>query len=87
MKAIKIDANGLYVEDVLIEESYEQDSNIITVHCPDGFYLPKWNGTTWEEGMTQNEIETLNNAPKLITDSDRIASVEEALNTIIMMMM
>ena len=28
----------------------------IETPCPDGFYLPKWNGTQWVEGKTAEEI-------------------------------
>jgi hypothetical protein len=58
-KVIKIDASGLFVEDVLIADDAETPSDCIDSVCPDGFYRPKWNGSQWVEGLTQAEIDAI----------------------------
>ena len=48
-----IDSNGFFVEDAFVDELTEF---AVETPCPDGFYLPKWNGTQWVEGKTAEEI-------------------------------
>lgn len=48
-----IDSNGYFIEDAFVEELTEFT---IETPCPDGFYLPKWNGAQWVEGKTAEEI-------------------------------
>lgn len=48
MKYVRlIDANGLFVEDAFVDEL-----TVFTIEtpCPDGYYLPKWDGEKWVEG-------------------------------------
>ena len=56
------------------------DPQYIDVEVPQGFYLPKWNGTEWVEGGV---------APKPVvpepSDSERISSLEIALLEMLMM--
>ena len=33
--------------------------DIIETPCTESFYLPKWNGESWEEGATQGYIDNL----------------------------
>lgn len=48
----KIDTTtGNFLEDVLFEsEPPFDDGSYISTPVPQGFYLPKWNGTEWVEG-------------------------------------
>lgn len=69
----KIDVlTGKFIEDVLFEvhpffvdsEGNQQlDPQYITVEPDQGFYLPRWNGESWEEGATQEYIDSLNPEP------------------------
>lgn len=68
----KIDNEGLFLEDVLLEEIpyiYDEefnkiyDTHYIDIPVPQGFYKPKWNGTEWIEGMAIEEIEAIKNIP------------------------
>ena len=71
----KIDENGLFLEDVILDEqpTIEQndetlpDSNYITEPVPQGFYSPKWNGTEWVEGLNVEEITVITNQPIELT--------------------
>ena len=63
----KIDENGLFIEDVVLEEQPKIEQNeelipdpqYITETVPQGFYHPKWNGTEWVEGLSKEEIAEL----------------------------
>ena len=48
-----IDSNGFFVEDAFVDELTEFT---IETPCPDGFYIPMWNGSAWVEGKTVEEI-------------------------------
>lgn len=52
----KIDVNGNYVEPVIVNNEKILAPNLVSTPVPDGFYQPKWNGTAWVEGKTQEEI-------------------------------
>lgn len=78
-KAYKIDENGLYTEDYIYEDGQELETDIITTEIPQGFYKPKWNGTEWIEGATQEYIDSMN--PTVIQEptlADRISDIEIA---------
>lgn len=51
-----IDENGMFIEDTFVEELTEFT---IETPCPQGLYLPKWNGTGWVEGATQEYINNI----------------------------
>lgn len=68
----KINDEGYFIEDVLLEEipfRYDEefnkiyDEHYIDIPVPNGFYRPKWNGVEWIEGMTIEEIEAIKNIP------------------------
>jgi len=54
----RIDGNGNFIEDVVIEptldeegnETYDITDDLIEETVPDGLHLPKWSGTEWIEG-------------------------------------
>ena len=60
-KVIRIDNDGFYLEDVLVETLEILDIDLISTPCKDGFYLPRWNGEKWIEGKTEEEIEYIKN--------------------------
>lgn len=78
-KVIKIDETGLFIEDVLINENEEIPLDCIETPCPNGFYMPKWNGAKWVEGLTQEEIDELNNQPRELTE---IEIQQQIINTL-----
>ena len=88
----RIDENGLFLEDVLldkqpmIEQNEESipDPHYITEPVPQGFYRPKWNDAEWVEGLTDEEIAEITK-PVLHepTVEDRLVSAE---NTILSML-
>ena len=68
-----IDDNGLFIEDAFVEELTEFT---IETLCSGGFYKPKWNGTEWIEGATQEYIDSLQASPQEPSIEDRINALE-----------
>ena len=50
MQAIKIDASGYFLEDIIEFESEVIPADVVTTPCPGGFYRPRWDGLAWTEG-------------------------------------
>lgn len=62
-KVLKIDSNGFFIEDVILKDDEITPNDCIEIFCPDGFFKPRWNGSEWVEGLTQEEIEAIKNVP------------------------
>jgi hypothetical protein len=75
-----IDENGFFVRDEFVTEI---TSFTIQTPCPDGFYRPRWDGTKWVEGMTQEEIDALKNQPQAPSIEDRVNALEDVMLFII----
>jgi hypothetical protein len=52
----KVDAAGVFVTDVLLEDGQVLPSGCVEERPPEGFHAPKWTGSTWEEGKPPGEI-------------------------------
>lgn len=87
MQFRKIDDNGFFVEDVITDEFPETqdeqgntiyDTHYISVPCPGGFYIPKWDGFEWVEGMLQEQIDAIKNKTQEPTQEKRISALEKA---------
>ena len=48
----------------------------LDVEPAQGIYLPRWNGETWEEGATQEYIDSLTAQPPEPTETERIEALE-----------
>lgn len=70
----KIDKQGYFIEDVLLQDNEEITEDLIETECPQGLYLPKWNGTEWIEGGTAPEHE-----PPKPTAEERLDELENAI--------
>ena len=68
-----IDSNGFFVRDDFVDELTEFT---IETPCPDGFYLPRWDGTQWVEGKTTDEIAAIKNVPVEKSTDERISEIE-----------
>lgn len=67
-KVIQIDADGFFVEDVILQDSEKTPTDCVEVEVPQGLFHPKWNGTAWIEGLTQEEIDSIRNRPIPLTN-------------------
>jgi hypothetical protein len=67
MIVARIDENGYFIEDVILKQDEEIPLDCITTRpntAIKGFYKAKWTSEEWVEGMSQNEIDALNNQPR-----------------------
>lgn len=77
---IKIDKDGYYVEDVIINSQNPEYPEFYTeIRLPvdeDGnqlpFYRPLWDGEKWVEDMSQEEIDDLVNQSRLPTREEEL---------------
>ena len=75
-KVIRIDENGMYVEDIILQNDEATPDDCTEVPCPDGFYNPKLDGEKWVEGLTQEQIELiLSNKTKQILTMEQMDSL------------
>lgn len=65
----KIDEQGFFIEDSFIEEINEFT---IETPCPQGFYKPRWTGSEWTEGATQEYIDNIKNVVVEPTENEII---------------
>lgn len=82
----KINSDGylveIYIKDFDENEDYPVDfvdsklGRVLTIDPPNGLYKPKWTGTEWIEGLTQTEIEELNNVVQEPTTVERLQQLE-----------
>ena len=84
-KAINVDDEGFYVCDIILNHPDEalNVKNIIIEECPDGFYLPRWNGKKWVEGKTNEEISKLKEDSKKITTETDVMGKLKKLESVV----
>jgi hypothetical protein len=58
-RVIRIDAEGFFLEDVLIEDDQELPEGCVEDLPAEGFYLPRRVDGNWVEGKTEAEIAAL----------------------------
>lgn len=82
----EIDEFG-YLKEISVKDFDEQGNcteelpeNIITVDPPQGLYKHKWTGIEWIEGLTQEEIDAINNVVTEPTLEDRLTIAEDTIN-------
>jgi hypothetical protein len=83
----KIDKDGYFIEDVILNEqpkitqeidgvtSEVLDPHYITIK-PEGLYKPKWDGEQWVEGLTDKEIETLKKPQRMAEIQARLKELD-----------
>jgi len=71
--------SSLYLEDdEEIPEGYVQAPDTSTQQL----WLPKWNGENWVEGLSQAEIDALNNVSQQPTDADYLLDLDFRISMI-----
>lgn len=93
MKLLKIDEQGFFIEDVIVEKipvieldgELVEDPLYIKENCPNGFYRPKWEFTNnqWIEGASQEVINQIDqekqeSEEQRILEEQKKKSIEEA---------
>jgi len=83
-----IDTNGFFIGEIILEIGAVIPANCIDVRPKEGFYLPKWDGTSWIEGMTQVDINVIKNMvlPKTEVESlrEQLTETKGAIDFILM---
>lgn len=67
MIVARIDREGYFLEDVILQEGEEMPVDCIEGRpntTERGFYRPRWTGTEWVEDMSREKIDELNNQPR-----------------------
>lgn len=86
-KVIRIDSNGFYIEDVILQDGEAMPSDCTDIFCPDGFYKPLLQNGIWIEGMAQVDIDAIRKIPKVKTDielmQDQIDALTNRLDTLV----
>ncbi|MCT6924833.1 hypothetical protein [Metasolibacillus sp.] len=81
MKLYKIDDNGFVVfgEDKILIDGEEIPEGYVSTYLDtseQGYFKPRWNGTEWVEGATQEEIDEITNVPTEPTQDDFLLDLE-----------
>ena len=88
MKRIIDKQTNLFIRD---DFEYNEETEIaLEVSPSQGLYLPKWNGTSWEEGATQEYIDSLKSQmiveptheDRVAEHNTKIVSLQEELDAI-----
>lgn len=58
-----LDSENFFERYVILKDTDETPTNCVEVELQEGLYKPKWNGTEWEEGLKQEEIDAIVNVP------------------------
>lgn len=69
-QVFKIDSSGFYIEPVILNDE-STPSNCVEVVPPQGLYKLKWNGSSWVEGATQDEINAAKNPPPIVDETKK----------------
>jgi len=77
-KVLRIDNNGLFIEDVILQDNEIIPADCVEIVCTGQFYRPKWNGTIWVEGLTQTEIDAIINSVPVNAKLEAVAEIEAA---------
>ena len=99
MKLIRINTEtGMFIEDVIVSTfpqitAEDEEGNLTQVNdpqyvstpCEGGFYHPKWNGESWEEGLTPEEIQIIIDSQPIqeLTPDERIAQLEAIIDAML----
>jgi hypothetical protein len=66
----RIDSEGFYIELVILEDDRNCPGDCVELTPPGGLYKLKWNGSSWDEGLSQEEIVAIKNAPVIPSEID-----------------
>lgn len=70
IKCYKINTDGFYIEDFIVNDYDNLTQDIIIEEIPEGLYMPRWDGETWIEGATQEYIDSLTVQPEKETSTE-----------------
>jgi len=79
------------IHELLPAEEDEKPEEVVTGYIiaekvPDGLFMPRWDfsNSVWIDGLTQEEIEEIRNAPQPVTTEQRVSQLEsESVETML----
>lgn len=85
----KIDKHG-YLQEIFVKYFEENEDypiefidnefgRVVVIDPPNGLYRAKWIGSEWVEGLSQEEIDEINNQPRKLTETEKLQA--ELANT------
>jgi hypothetical protein len=79
----KIDEQGFFIEDVILDDNDKSEDNHIQLEVPQGLHKPKWDGSKWEEGLTAEELaEATKPIPQEPTQIDYLVDLDFRMSMI-----
>lgn len=76
MLNIELPFNQRGFDSLWLEENEEVPDSYIEAFTSGGFHYPRWNGTEWTEGLTQEEIDAEKLLSNLIPTAEQIKNAE-----------
>jgi hypothetical protein len=75
----KYDADGIYIEPVILKDNETTPVNCTEMKPTGSFYKGKFANGQWTETLTQTEIDKLVNEPQPLTEMDQIKKNQELM--------
>lgn len=83
-KVYRIDQNGFYLEDVILNDNEPLPSDCIDIHLPDGFHKPQFVNLQWVESMHQDEINVVMDSTLDNLKQNKLNELDETCNHVIL---
>lgn len=83
-KLHKIDSNGFYLEDVIIEDDKQIPHDCIDTLLPDGFFKPQYVNGSWVESLTKDNINSILGLSLVDLKQQKINELDQACKNAIL---
>lgn len=70
-QVFRFDPNGFYIEPNVLEDNEPTPSDCTETQPPDGLYKGRFVNGQWFEGLSQEEIDAIKNAPVSLTQEEQ----------------
>jgi len=67
----RFDSNGIYIEPVQLNDNENIPDDCTEIKPEDGLYKAKFENGQWAESLTVDEINTIKNAPQLLSNAEQ----------------
>lgn len=86
MKVVfRYDTNGFYLAPVVLKEHEPIPQDCTEIRPPDGLYKGKFVGVEWVEGLSQEEIDSIQNRPQPLSELELLKKQQTDLAFELMM--
>lgn len=80
-QVFRMDQNGFYLEPVIIEDEKNIPVDCTEIQPPDGLYKGKFVNGEWVESLTEDEINTLKDAPQPLSDIEQLKKQQDLMQS------